>query len=352
VPAPTPAKPIEAEIERARRLLGYRRVLAARRRMHPADWYEPHHTCTRAPQDPALAGYSRVGKPSGQLQFHQSTHAIRFMAPGNGWGGSQACACEVDAWMRHTNRWQATPPHPIHAVWIAPTLDQFDALYHDLLRPKCWGAAARFSSEGALGGKRLVWPDGGFLQVVTHRTSWTDVQGTNPDLVVFDETPPRMLWMEMMQRRRGETKTRYIGKATQTEGITFMAETAYKPWLAYHAERGLGEEEAMAAQLHPFLWVWPKGGVHDNSGLSVEDDLWYESQRWATAKEREVRLFGGFKSFVANGLFDESALDRLRARALELDSELPGDAGMLVIEPWTPEVERPVPGLGLIRSEV
>lgn len=233
------------------------------------------------------------------------------MAPGNGWGGTTAMGAEVDAWMRHTNRWQPTPSHRIRAIWFCPKRAQFE-LVRQNLEEWCIGTVPRFLTSG-LEGPRYVWPGGDTLYLGSYESGWKGFQGIELDLVAFDEQPPLPLWKEMMMRRRGMRQTKYICKATQTEGISWMAKEIYEPWLTFHAERGIDEERAMQEQRHPTIWCWPAGGPHDNPALSDDDIRWYEAQRFSSANERHVRLFGGFRSFVTNPVFDEAGLEWLRS---------------------------------------
>lgn len=278
-----------------------RRIGLARAREYPAMLYEPHAVATH----PRAC---RPGKPSGQLQFHEATQPVRLASPGNGWGGTMACGVEVDAWVRHTCRWQPTPEPPILSIWFCPKMAQFDALRLRLLEPKVFGRRARWRTDSI--GNFFEWPNGSRMYVGSYNTSWTQFEGIEPDLVVFDEQPPPALWREMQQRRRGQgiRKCRFIGKATQTKGWSWMADTIYEEWLAYHRERGLTESEAMDAQLHPYYWVWPMGGIHDNPHVDEETVVEYEERSWPSEKERKVRLRGGFESFHGDAVFDEEAV--------------------------------------------
>ena len=274
------------------------------RRDWPAEFYTPHHTCARGP---------RAGLPSGQLQFHQSPHMIRVVAAGNGWGGTMALACEIDAWCRHTNRWQQTPKGPIIGLWFAEKYAQFEILMENL-GPKTLGPRVQ-RRQSSLGTTFLEWPDGSKMYLGSYDSDWTSFQGIEPNLVVFDEVPPIKLWREMMQRRRGSRACRYVCKATQTDPTQqWMREEIYIPWLQHHAKQGLTEEQAMVVQNDPRLWVWPRGGIHDNPAASDDDIRNYELNPWSGPQERQVRLFGGFVNFTASPVFDPAALEWLDER--------------------------------------
>lgn len=290
------------------------RFLREHRRLCPADFYEPHHTCFRE------GGARPVGAASGQLQFHQSLHTIRVAAPGNGWGGTMSLACEVDAWARHTNRWQETPAEPLAAIWFTPKYQQYEILRRKMFGPKVFGALPKYKVSHALGA-HYEWPDGGFLCLGSYDSDWTRYQGVEPHLMVFDEIPPVELWRESMQRSRGETPTRFICKATQTQGRGWMAEDVYGPWLEHHELHGHDEQQAADLQLHPDIWCWPFGGIHDNPYATDRDVGWYLRQKWQSEKERKVRIWGGFEDWAGDSVFDAGGLERLKERAAALTEE-------------------------------
>jgi hypothetical protein len=310
-------------------------ALHKRARLTPAATYRPHSITHRSPSRPEDAAYDRKGRPSGQLQFHQSKHPVRIAAPGNGWGGTFAMAAEVDAWVRHTHRWQHTPDGPLQVIWFCPLYKQF-ALLREQLTTHIFGSLPRFI-QGGHNGPHFVWPDGSKMFLGSYDTSWDHMQGIEPHLIAFDEQPPPALWREMQQRRRSsERLTRYICKATQTKGWGWMGEDIYRPWREYHIERGVtDEEEMMDQQLHPYYWLWPRGGIHDNPYVADEVIVEHEERAWPSKLERKVRLYGGFESFDSHCIFDGDALDWLRVRAKELDVEIGGSirGGLVMVEP-------------------
>lgn len=290
----------------------------------PGERYVPHSICSRGP---------RKGRPSGQDRFHQSPHIVRGIATGNGWGGTVAMAAEWDAWARHTDRWQPTPRWPVIGVWFCEDYRQLSILMANL-RSVAFGTIPTMHTSG-FGGPRMVWPDGSILYFCSYNRGWTHIQGIELDLAIFDEQPPLNLWMEMQQRRRGKRKTRYVFKATQTRGWSWMADAIYRPWRDWHIEHGGhdNDEAAQENQTHPTTWLWCRGGIYDNPHCDEQDDRHYESQPWSSRSERDVRLHGGFRRFTTDPVFDEDAMDRLLARSMELMAEVgPGRCGSLVLQ--------------------
>lgn len=270
----------------------------AQKRLRPCLWYPPN---------------------PGQLAFHQAPHTVRALFPGNGFGKTRAAGSEANWWLRHSHPHQTTPKWPIIAVWGCESYKQFDMLCAQL-EDECFDRGWTYNKSDNV----YTWPGGDRLYLVSYDSDWTNIQGINPDLVIFDEEPPQKLWKEMRMRRRGKRKTRYLFAATATQGLTWMHDEIYAPWLAHHAEAGMDEDRAVMAQTHPLIWCWPRGGLDDNPGADASDKSWYRSHIYNSEAERRVRLFGGFADFSGTPVFDLIGLERQRANLID------GETGRLL----------------------
>jgi hypothetical protein len=261
----------------------------------PSDFYRPH--------------------ARGQRQFHQSQHIVRCLFPGNGFGKTTAAGCEVNWWLTYAHPWQKIPKRPLIIIWCCETYKQFKILRAQL-ESECFDRPYRFNKVDNV--YTVPGPHGDSqLFLVSGDSSWTNIQGINPDLVVFDEQPPEALWNEMKMRRRGLRKTRYIFAATATQGMTWMYRDLYLPWLEHHRKAmHVSEQEAMKFQGHPTTWVWAKGGIHDNPGCA-DDVAYYHGLKFNSEAERQVRLGGGFADFSGTPVFDLVALEKQAAHIQE-----------------------------------
>jgi hypothetical protein len=286
---------------------------------HPSETYKPHEL--------------------GQLQFHRSTHIIRCLFPGNGFGKTRCIAEEAHAWCTHTNRWQKTPDWPVQVLWIARGKKQFK-LIRDQIEVETIGTSAKFRGSDSDG--EYIYPGGDTITIglASKSGDWHKYEGINPDLVVFDEMPRQDLWREMMMRRRVRKKTRFAVAATATTAGSWAEEEIYTDWLLHHEQQGLAEwiedshpkrtkegawlyplevePDAHGVNNHKTTWVWTKGGIYSNPGADASDFEWYEGRKWSSQKEREVRLFGGFNNWLGDSVFDEGGLSYLLDRAREL----------------------------------
>jgi hypothetical protein len=271
---------LRAELQAAARRM---ELLESLRQDRPSEFYDPHDR--------------------GQAQFHAAPHIVRALFPGNGFGKTRAAGTEANWWLTHRHPFQTTPDWPCIVIWCCETFKQFKIL-RPQLEEECFDRPWKFNKSDHI----YTFGDGGMMFLISGDSSWTHVQGINPDLVIFDEEPPEALWSEMRMRRRGRRKTRYCFAATATQGMTWMYRDLYLPWLNHHQERGLDEPAAMQEQAHPMLWVWPHGGIGDNPGADEGDRAWYLSQSFNSEAERIVRLDGGFADFSGTPVFDLEAL--------------------------------------------
>lgn len=306
----TPVKFTRAELDLASSRMALARATHERRIKNPIEWYDPSRP---SPQRPW----------ANQLGFHESTHAIRVLVPGNGWGKTTAMGAEVHWWATHTHPYQKTPPWPLLMLWFVRLSAQFE-LVREQLRTEIFGTTAVWKDQ------EYQWPDGSrlFLGSADKANDWTKWQGVPVDLCCFDEEPHWNIWKEMTLRRRAKRKTRYVAAATATRGESWMERRLYRPWLAHHQDLGLDETRALKVQAHPDIYCWTRGGIGDNPGADAADERWYEEMtKDMHPKERQVRLHGGFQNWVGDAVFDQ--MDWVEAQARAWDEKLgPGMLGM------------------------
>lgn len=241
---------------------------------------------------------------AGQAAMLASRHKIRVAATGNGWGKTTICAYAVDEQIQHNpmynrdlvKRW------PQVCIWVTQKYQQFDIIKNEI-EHHVFTPGFKWNESK----KRYLWPNGGTLYVVSSDSDWMSIQGIEPDLVVFDEHPPKDLWVEMQFRRRGRRKTRYLVAATMTQGLTWFVRDYLQDWEQHHRDLGLTMDQAREQQAHPDVWVMDKGGILDNPSMGQEDFEHYQSQAVSDA-ELGVRTYGGYAEFNASPVFSPPAL--------------------------------------------
>lgn len=242
-----------------------------------------------------------------QLQFHKSRHIVRAMFVGNGAGKTTAAAIEADYWLQRTHPYQpeVNLAMSCQVVWLAPSFMQLDMI-RGQLETYCLSAGWRWHADT----HTYYWKScRSRMTIISDEGDWKRVQGIPIDLCIIDEECESKKWRELLMRRRGRSRTRYVIPATATNGKQWMYHEVYEPWRKYHADLGIQIERAMYEQRHPRLWVWPKGGIADNPGAAPDDLRNYEDVlALASPAEREVRLHGGFQDFNVSPVFDTDAL--------------------------------------------
>lgn len=310
-------KPEELQLTQKR--LALVRALRERRLRTPIEWYVPGHPGNRSVDGRVL------GVNAGQQRFHQSPHQIRLLYPGNGFGKSTAMGAEAHWWATHSHPYLTTPTHPVLMVWFVKLKVQFELMRVQLIETVL-GNVPKWKSG------RFVWADGSqlFLASADRESDWQKWQGPPVDLALFDEQPPWQLWKELAMRSRAKRKTRFVIGATATTGDSWMEAKLFRPWLDFHLERGLDEERAHQAQLHPKMWVWARGGIEDNPAADAVDIAHYDTvTAMMHPNERHVRLRGGFRSWTGNAVFEADIIEWLEAQLEDLQQRYgPGDIGM------------------------
>lgn len=258
-----------------------------------------------------------------QWQFHRAPHVIRAMALGNGAGKTTAAGVECDWWLQHRHPYLDVPKHRIQVIWVTMKYAQLDML-REQLEAVCLTGGWRWNDKY----HKYVWPNRSEMYVVSNDSDWGTIQGINPDLVAIDEECDARLWRELQMRRRGRKQTKYVIPATPTKGKRWMFTDLFEPWSKHHAAAGLTIEQAMVAQRHPYVWMWPMGGIEDNPIATPDQVDWYErGVTYGSDAERQVRRHGGFADFNTSPVFDRAGLDAIehwqrRLNHFGLDGEL------------------------------
>lgn len=260
----------------------------------------------------------------GQLQVLQSPHIIRVLIPGNGFGKTTVMAADADMLMQRSDPFKPhlmpRPDRPTHAIWFCQKYQQFDMMRPDL--EQVWTAGWEWNGSK----HRYTWPNGSVLYALSSDSDWTAVQGVQIDAVYFDEHPDRRFWAEMMFRRRGKKRTRFMVAATMTQGITWFVREIIQPWEDRCRELGLTHGQALEQQPHDRIFVWDSGGIRSNPAMTEEDAQHYEQAEGLSDKERRVRLAGGYADFTGDSVFSDEGLDAMPVEA--------GEHGSLV---WLPD---------------
>jgi hypothetical protein len=259
----------------------------------------------------------------GQAQALASTHTYRILVPGNGWGKTTCMAMDADMLMQRVDPFKPdllpNPDRPTVAIWVTQKYQQFEMMRPDL--EAIFTPGWKWQEQKHV----YVWPNGSRLFVLSSDSDWTAIQGVQIDAVYFDEHPDRKLWVELLYRRRGKKRTRYMVAATMTQGLTWFVRDQIQPVEQWAIEHGYTTQQRLMFQDHPKIFLWDVGGIADNPEMTEEDFEHYESITAAGDKERRVRLHGGYADFTGQAVFDQAGLDAMTL--------FEGESGALVFKP-------------------
>ena len=258
---------------------------------------------------------------NGQAQALASKHTYRILVPGNGYGKTTCMAMDADMLMQRDDPYkpEMIPDRPTTAIWVTQKYQQFEVMRSDL--EEIFTPGWKWAEQKHV----YVWPNGSKLFVLSSDSDWTAIQGVQIDAVYFDEHPDRQLWVELLYRRRGKKRTRYMVAATMTQGLTWFVRDQIQPIEQWAIEHGQTKQQRLRRQEHPTTFLWDTGGIQDNPSMTEEDFEHYESITAAGEKEKQVRLFGGYADFTGQAVFDQAALDQQTLYG--------GESGQLVFVP-------------------
>lgn len=219
---------------------------------------------------------------SGQIEFHKDTHRIRLVLAGNR-GGKSAGGVNEFAWFN-------TGTHPFQKCKVpiksAIVLQDFENHCKNIIEPKIreWinpNDILRIERNQSQAIKKIYWKSGSTTDVYSHEQSLKIFEGSDYDLVWFDEPPPRKIWTALW---RG---------CTDRGGRMFLTGTPLaSPWLYREYKRVKDNNDPLTSVIVFDTYKNAKNLGEGDEALGIKriDEL--ASQY--TDDERHARLNGGF----------------------------------------------------------
>jgi len=134
----------------------------------------------------------------GQIAFHKAQKRIRFVFAGNRGGKTTAGVVEFIMWNTGAHKYLKTKT-PIKSAIVVPDFTNHAV---KILEPKLneWvsdGQIKRLERNQAKAISRIFWSSGSVTDVYSHESDPMAFEGSDYDLVYFDEPPPRKIWAAM-----------------------------------------------------------------------------------------------------------------------------------------------------------
>lgn len=168
---------------------------------------------------------------TGQLQFHKSQAQIRAVFAGNG-SGKTAGACNEAVWTAegYNPVLEKFTPVPSKTVVVLDDPDKVDDVW--LPEMKKWVNADRWilNKHGRHYISEIAFPNGSVIKFHFHQQEPLKFESTEADFVIFDEPPPRHIWISLRRGGRKRHRTaRYLFIGTPLSG-SWMRRELYEPW--------------------------------------------------------------------------------------------------------------------------
>lgn len=210
----------------------------------------------------------------GQQAIMQHPAKIRALFCGNSFGKSWLITVEL-LWT-HLRRHPYRKVDNVRNSWLLiPGLDKAQD-YVELIKKLCPPSQLpHFNKLGTSNVRRFDWQDGSYTTIYSHDQDSIKLEGTNIDMLVCDEPPPRNLWIAAFRGLRNNADW-FILLAGTPISQGWLVEDIYEPWLQ---------------KTNPDIEVF-KGSSYDNPYVSKDFLEQFESQ--LTEEEKKVRIHGEF----------------------------------------------------------
>lgn len=230
-----------------------------------------------------------------QARVHRSQSFIRALFSGNGVGKTTACINEA--------KWSATGTHPYRENSKVPNttiivLDdpgKADTVYMAEIKKKKWYDLTKLKLEkhGRPYTTEVIFPNGSNWIFMSHDVAESKWESIQCAAVIFDEPPPRFIFIALLRGMREKGTKPWIMFAGTPIGryAPWMYHEIYKPW-----KFGLDPE------------IECFGGSTDENLHNLEPDTIKRMEKRYTKEEMRARRKGEFE-FLAGRIFDNFSVE-------------------------------------------
>ena len=169
-----------------------------------------------------------------QKRFHNSHAFIRALFSGNGVGKTTACINEAIWTATGTHPYRETARIPNTTIIVLDDPGKADHVYIAQLKKKKWYDVSKLVLEkhGRSYTTEVKFPNGSNWIFMTHEMSeekWESIECAG---VIFDEPPPRFIYIALMRGQREKDMKPWIAFAGTPRGknAPWMYRDIYKPW--------------------------------------------------------------------------------------------------------------------------
>lgn len=169
-----------------------------------------------------------------QERVHRSGAFIRALFSGNGVGKTTACIQEAIWTATGTHPHRTTARIPNTTIIVLDDSSKADTVYMAQLRKKRWYDPSKLRTEkhGRSYTQQVIFPNGSDWIFMTHEMSEDKWESIECACVIFDEPPPRFIYIALMRGMREKDMKPWIMFAGTPRGryAPWMYREIYRPW--------------------------------------------------------------------------------------------------------------------------
>lgn len=225
-----------------------------------------------------------------QKRVHKSDAFIRALFSGNGVGKTTACINEAIWTATGTHPYRATGRIPNTTVIVLDDSSKADTVYLNELRKKKWYDVSKLKLEkhGRSYTQEVIFQNGSNWVFMTHEMSeekWESIQCAG---VIFDEPPPRFIYIALMrgQRELGSRPWIMFAGTPRGRNAPWMYREIFRPW-----------------KLHNDPEIECFFGSTDDNLHNLDPDTIKRWEKRFSAQELRTRRMGEFE-FLSGRIFD------------------------------------------------
>lgn len=230
-----------------------------------------------------------------QDAVHKSLKFIRCLFSGNGVGKTTACIQEAKWTALGTHPYRQTSRLPNRGIIVIDDASKADTVYLTNIRENKWYDLSKLhlDKKGRAHTQQVMFPNGSTWEFMTHEMAEDKWESIECDYIIFDEPPPRFIFVALMRGLRKKGSKPWIMFAGTPRGrhAPWMHKYLYKPW-----KFGTDKE------IDCFF------GSTDDNLHNLEPGTIERWEKMYTKEEMMVRRFGSFE-FLSGRIFTNFSRD-------------------------------------------
>jgi hypothetical protein len=240
------------------------------------------------------AKMSRTGKyePNKvQARVHASDAFIRVLLSGNGAGKTTGCIWEGIWTSTGTHPYRESSRIPNTTIIILDDGSKADTIYVNELRKRKWYdmSKLKLDKHGRSYTQEITFPNGSNWIFMTHEMAEDKFESIQCAAIIFDEPPPRYIYVALMRGQREKDMKPWIMFAGTPRGrnAPWMYRELYRPW-----------------KLHQDPDIECFTGSTDDNLMNLDPDTIKRWEKRWSKEELETRRHGKFE-FLSGRIFNE-----------------------------------------------